>query len=183
MNQYNITQQRPECLLPPSHPLESGELALYYISLVIICIFVLEISAAYYTFGWRRYTKILYLLDAIIIFSSFILEVYFHFGAGTKAGRASAGLVVLRLWKIVRAIHAIAHSISLRNHMIMEEIEKARTILKEENLQAEKTIREQEIEIDNLMNLLRKTDTLTTPEQVNETTRRRAKSFNSVTLF
>jgi hypothetical protein len=183
MVQYNTTVQRDECLLPPTNQLEAAESALYYLSLVIICIFVLEILTAFYSFGWRRYKKILYLLDAIIVLVSFILEVYFHFGNTGKAGKATAGLVVLRLWKIVRAIHAIAHSISLRNRMIIEQIKRARAILKEEKMQAEKKIHEQEIEIHDLMNLLAKTGTQATPEQTKEFTRSSSKSFNSIIFF
>jgi hypothetical protein len=183
MEQYNTTQQRVGCLLPPTHQLEAGETFLYYISLIIICIFVLEIFGAFYAFGWRRYKKILYLIDAIIILVSFILEVYFHFSSNTKNGRASAGLVVLRLWKIIRAIHAIAHSISLRNIMIMEQVKKAREILEEEKIQAENTIREQEIKIDNLMNLLEKTKTPTNPEKIDEGIRRRANTFHQIAFF
>jgi len=144
---------------------------------------VLEIFGAFYAFGWRRYKKILYLIDAIIILVSFILEVYFHFSSNTKNGRASAGLVVLRLWKIIRAIHAIAHSISLRNIMIMEQVKKAREVLEEEKIQAENTIREQEIKIDNLMNLLEKTKIPTTPEKTDEGIRRRANTFHQIAFF
>jgi cell division protein FtsL len=183
MEQYNTTQQRDDCLIRPSQQLDDGELALYFISLVIICIFVLEILSAFYAFGWRRYTKILFLLDAIIVLTSFILEVYFHFGNALKAGRASAALVVLRMWKVVRAIHAIAHSISLRNHMIVEKIKEAETTLQEEIAEAEKTILEQKNKINDLTNLLEKTGTQTNPEQIDGFTRKRTKSFNSVTRF
>ena len=183
MEAYNTTEQRSSCLLPITHQTENVELALYYISLIIISTFVLEVLSAFYAFGWRRYTKILYLFDAIIVLSSFIMEVYFHFGNTVKAGRASGALVVLRLWKVVRAIHAIAHSISLRNHMIIEKIKGAQEILQKEILEAEKTIREQNIEINKLTILLEKTDTRTTPEQIDGFTQRRTMSISSVTLF
>jgi hypothetical protein len=143
---YNTTQQPSECLLPLSRSVDDGELALFYISLILISTFVLEIFAAFYAFGWRRYTKLLYLFDAIVVLVSFILEVYFHFGNVVKIGRAAAGLVVLRLWKIIRAIHAIAHTMALRNHIIVEEIEQAREMLNDEKLHAEKTIDQQCIE-------------------------------------
>ncbi|CAF1053488.1 unnamed protein product [Adineta ricciae] len=154
LEKYNVTEQRSECLLSPSTSTENAETALYYVSLVLISIFVIEILCAFYGFGWRRYTKLLYLLDAIIVIASFIMEVYFHFGNIGKAGRAAAGLVVLRLWKIIRAIHAIAHSMALRNHMIVTEIEKARNILNEEKVRAENVIRVQSMEIQELKNML-----------------------------
>lgn len=156
MQGYNATEQRSECLLELTHTVEHAELALYYTSLVLISVFVIEILLAFYAFGWRRYTKLLYLLDAIIVLASFVMEVYFHFGNVGKAGRAAAGLVVLRLWKIVRAIHAIAHSMALRNHMIVTEIEKARAILIEEKLQAEEMIEQQNNHIKELQDMLNK---------------------------
>ena len=181
--EHNITIQRGTCILEPSHHLETGELALYYISLVIICIFVLEILTAFYAFGWRRYLKILFLLDTIIVITSFILEVYFHFATSARAGRASAGIVVLRLWKIIRAVHAIAHSISLRNHVIIGEIEKARTILREEKFEAEKTVLKQQQIIDNFTYLMTQSNTPTTQEKTNQIIRRRAYTANPVTYF
>jgi hypothetical protein len=162
---------------------EAGELSIFYISLILISIFVLEILAAFYAFGWRRYTKLLYLFDAIIVLVSFILEVYFHFGNVGKVGPAVTGLVVLRLWKIIRAIHAIAHSMALRNHMIVTEIEQAQALLNVEKLQAEKTIHEQQMTIQDLTNRLEKNDKQITPEQNNEFPLSRDKSLECVTSF
>jgi hypothetical protein len=180
---YNTTQQPSQCLLPESPSVEAGELSIFYISLILISIFVLEILAAFYAFGWRRYTKLLYLFDAIIVLVSFILEVYFHFGNVGKVGPAVTGLVVLRLWKIIRAIHAIAHSMALRNHMIVTEIEQAQALLNVEKLQAEKTIHEQQMTIQDLTNRLEKNDKQITPEQNNEFPLSRDKSLECVTSF
>jgi len=183
MIQYNTTVQPTDCLLPESTQVENGELAIFYVSLLLISIFVLEILTAFYAFGWRRYTKLLYLLDAIIVFVSFVLEVYFHWGNVGKAGKAAAGLVILRLWKIIRAIHAIAHSMSLRNHMIVTEINKARMILNEEKIEAEETIQQQKIKIDYLADILEKNGIKTNQEQINGLNRSRANSLGSITLF
>jgi hypothetical protein len=179
MDQYNTTVQPTDCLLPLTSQVENGELAIYYLSLFLISIFVVEILVAFYAFGWRRYTKLLYLFDAIIVFASFILEVYFHFGNVGKAGKAAAGLVILRLWKIIRAIHAIAHSMSLRNHMIVTEINKAKMILNQEKIQAEQTIQQQNIQIDYLNDILQKNE----KQQINRLNRKRTNSLNSITLF
>ena len=180
MEHFNITEQREGCLIEPTPHLEKGELALFYTSYVIICIFVVEVLSALYAFGWRRFTKILFLLDAVIVFASFIMETYFHFGSATKAGRASAALVVLRMWKVVRAIHAIAHSISLRNHMIIEKIKEAEKALKEELRESEKIIYEQKMKIDGLTMLLEKNGMQSTPDEINESPRKRASSFSVI---
>jgi hypothetical protein len=111
------------------------------------------------------------------------LEVYFHWGNVGKAGKAAAGLVILRLWKIIRAIHAIAHSMSLRNHIIVTEINKARMILNEEKAQAEETIQQQKIQIDYFTEILEKNGIKTNQEQINQLDRSRANSLASITLF
>jgi hypothetical protein len=184
MIQYNTTKQRDNCLLPPSAQIDNVETALYYISLVLISIFVLEIFTAFYAFGWRRFTRILFLIDAFIVLVSFFLEVYFHFGAVAQVGDASAGIVVLRMWKIIRAVHAVAHAVTLRNHLIIEEIEHARQIVNEEKLRAEDTIEEQQDRINHLTELLQKpTKQSNSQQQSTSTVRRRANSLSSITFF
>jgi hypothetical protein len=183
MQLYNTTQQRSECLLPLSRSVDDGELALFYISLILISTFVLEILAAFYAFGWRRYTKLLYLFDAIVVLVSFILEVYFHFGNVGTIGPAVTGLVVLRLWKIIRAIHAIAHTMALKNHIMVEQLVQAREKVEDEERRAEKTIDQQWIDIEHLNNLVEKSGIQFTP-QLNKISRRsRAKSLDSITFF
>jgi hypothetical protein len=184
MEQYNTTKQRDNCLLPPTNKVETAETALFFVSLVLISIFVLEIFTAFYAFGWRRYTKILFLFDAFIVISSFILEVYFRFGNLGKVGSASAGVVVLRMWKIIRAIHAVAHAVTLRNHLIIEEIEHARQIVNEEKLRAEKTIEEQQKKINSLTELLEKSVKQGRLQQQNSVSvRKRANSMDSIMRF
>jgi hypothetical protein len=183
MEKYNVTDQRDNCLLPPTEQLENGETALYYISLILISFFVIEIFSAFYAFGWRHFTKILYLVDAIIVLVSFVLEVYFHYGGVGKAGRAAGGIVVLRMWKIIRAIHAVAHAVSLKNRMIIEEIKKAREIVNEEKLQAEETIHDQQNQINYLTDLLDKSGKQSFLEQDSGPVRNRAKSLDTITFF
>ena len=183
MEQYNTTKQRKDCHIRSNHRLETAELALFYVSFIIICIFVLEILSALYAFGWRRYKKLVFLVDAFIVLTSFILEAYFHFGTDIKAGRASAALVVLRLWKVVRAMHAIAHSISLRNRMIIDKIKKAQEALQEDIRQAEKTIYEQKMKIDDLTALLEKNGIRIILDQMNGFSRTRSASVAIVTRF
>jgi hypothetical protein len=183
MKQYNTTEQRDNCLLPPSAAIENGETALFYLSFILITIFVLEIFSAFYAFGWRRYTKFLFFFDAFIVLVSFVLEVYFHYGSIGKAGKASAAIVVLRMWKIIRAIHAVAHAVTLRNHLIIEEIEKAREIVNEEKDRAQQTINAQQDEINYLTDLLNKYKNDDMSEENNSFVRNRAKSFDITIRF
>src|SRR5690349_21148615 len=109
MSQYNTTEQRDSCLLPYSDDLHRGELFLFYFSVILLITFVSEVFLTFYAFGWKHYLNPLYLSDGLIVFASFIMEIYFHYGNIGRAGRAAAAIVILRLWKIVRAIHAVAH--------------------------------------------------------------------------
>lgn len=151
---FNATQQRDDCLLPPSPTSDVGEQCLFYFSFIILSLFVVEILVSFYAFGWRRYTKLLFLIDAFIVLASFIIGVYFHFGSVTKSGRSAVALVILRLWKIVRAIHAIAHSISLRNRLMIEKIQEAMTLMKEQKEEADERLEKERQKIDFLKDLL-----------------------------
>lgn len=154
MEEYNTTLQRDTCLLPHTPHLMRGELFLFYFSVLLLIIFVLEVFISFYTFGWRHYKNPLYLLDSLIVFASFIMEIYFHYGNIGRAGRAAAAIVVLRLWKIVRAIHAVAHSISVKNRLLIRKIQEAQTIIEEEKLQTETMLEKQHIKVEYLINIL-----------------------------
>ncbi len=166
MVEYNTTEQRATCLLPYSVSLSRGELFLFYCSVFLLIIFVFEIFISFYGFGWRHYKNPLYLLDAIIVFSSFVMELYFHYGYIGRAGRAAAALVILRLWKIIRAIHAVAHSITLKNRLLIKKIQEAQTIIEEDKLNTEKMLEKQDIKTEYLMNILKTIGKLPTSEHI-----------------
>jgi hypothetical protein len=166
MQAFNTTIQRDACLLPHSKDLFRGELFLFYFSLFLLIIFVLEIFISFYTFGWRHYTNLLYLSDGIIVLSSFIMELYFHYGNIGRAGRAAAAIIVLRLWKIVRAIHAVAHSITVKNRLLIKKIQEAQIIIEDEKSTTEQMLEKQEIKVEYLMHLLKTTGKSPTLEQI-----------------
>ena len=121
----------------------------------LLIIFVFEVFISFYAFGWRHYKNPLYLLDGIIVFASFIMELYFHYGNIGRAGRAAAAIVILRLWKIVRAIHAVAHSITLKNRLLIKKIQEAQIIIEEEKQTTEQMLQKQDIRVEYLANLLK----------------------------
>ncbi|CAF1187502.1 unnamed protein product [Adineta steineri] len=164
--EYNTTLQRDTCLLPYSVALSRAELFLFYFSVVLLIIFVLEIFLSFFTFGFQHYKNVLYLLDSIIVFTSFVMEIYFHYGNIGRAGRAAAAIVVLRLWKIVRAIHAVVHSITLKNRIIIRKIQEAQTIIEQEKSTTEKMLEKQEIKVDYLTNLLKTLSKLPSQEHI-----------------
>ncbi|UJR34902.1 hypothetical protein I4U23_027680 [Adineta vaga] len=164
---YNTTNQRDSCLLPYSLSLSRGELFLFYFSVLLLIIFVFEIFISFYAFGLRHYTNPLYLLDSLIVFTSFIMELYFHYGNLGRAGRAAAAIVVLRLWKIVRAIHAVVHSIILKNRLIIKKIQEAQILIEQEKESTEKMLEKQDIKVEYLTNLLKTYGKLPSNQQIN----------------
>jgi hypothetical protein len=156
MEEYHTTEQRDSCLLANSVQLDRADLFLFYFSVLLLSLFVLEILISLYAFGSKYYKNPLYLLDGTIVFSSFIMELYFHYGNIGKAERAAAAIVILRLWKIIRAIHAVAHSISLKNRLMLDRILEAKVLLEEEKQQEELTLEKQEIKVGYFINILSK---------------------------
>ena len=154
MEEYNTTIQRETCLLEYSSDLIRAELFLFYFSVLLLSLFVIEVFLSFYAFGWKYYKNPLYLIDAIIVYASFIMELYFHYGNIGRAGRAASAIIILRLWKIIRAIHAVAHSITLKNRLLIKKIQEAKILLEEEKEQTEKTLEKQDIKLEYLMNLL-----------------------------
>jgi hypothetical protein len=166
MEEYNTTEQRDSCLLPYSIHLSRGELFLFYFSVFLLITFVAEVFMTFYAFGWRHYKNPLFLTDAVIVFASFIMEMYFHYGNIGRAGRAAAAIVILRLWKILRAIHAVAHSITLKNRLLIKKIQEAQIIIEEEKQTTEQMLQKQDIRVEYLANLLKSIGKLPTTQQL-----------------
>ncbi len=108
----------------------------------------------------------MYLIDGVIVLFSFVLELYFHYGHIGRAGRAASAIILIRLWKIVRAIHAVAHSITIKNRMLIERIQEAQILLEEEKHQAEQTLEKQEIRVNYLVHILTNIGKLPTNKQI-----------------
>ena len=154
MEYYNTTEQRDTCLLEHSIHLKRAELFLFYISIVLLSIFVLEIFISIYALGSKYYKSPLYLVDGAIVFGSFIMEIYFHYGDIGNAERAASAIIVLRLWKIIRVVHAVAHSLTVKNQILIKKISEAKLLLEEEKEQIEQILEKQEIRLDYYVNIL-----------------------------
>ncbi|KIY50227.1 hypothetical protein FISHEDRAFT_71839 [Fistulina hepatica ATCC 64428] len=138
------------CVLPDSTSVTDAEWVLWALSVFLLALFVLELLASLFAFGWRHFTKILFAVDAIVVVASFILEIYFKFGDDGKLETNPSALIVLRLWKIVRAIHAIAHSIELKNQAIIKEIKGAKAEAEEEHSQTRDLLEREQLKLDYL---------------------------------
>lgn len=62
--------------------------------------------------------------------------------------------MILRLWKIVRAVHAVAHSLTMKNRLLIKKIEEAKVILEEERVLIEEILEKQNIKTDFYVQLL-----------------------------
>ena len=168
MKEYNTTKQRDHCIVEYSNHLHRTEVFLFYLSFLFICIFVLEVFVSLYALGWKYLTNRLYLLDGIVVIASFIMEIYFHYGNFGSARRAASTVIILRLWKIVRAVHAVAHSLTLKNRLLIKKIEEAKFILEEEREQIERNLEKQNIKLDYYANLLISLGKLPSQEQTDK---------------
>ncbi|PCH38112.1 hypothetical protein WOLCODRAFT_96517 [Wolfiporia cocos MD-104 SS10] len=86
---------------------------LAYVSLAINSLFLIEIPIATWAFGWRYYKpgshithSSLHFFDAVVIITTFVLEVVLR---GRERELASL-LIVLRLWRLVKLVQGIAVS-------------------------------------------------------------------------
>ncbi|KAG0034915.1 hypothetical protein BGZ82_005553 [Podila clonocystis] len=94
-----------------------------HISLAIVSMFMLEILIKLFAFGPRYFWRgtphwVLHLFDAVVIMTSFVLEIVLH-GVSQEL---SSLLIVFRLWRVIKLTGAVAIEVS--NH----EQEKARLL-------------------------------------------------------
>ncbi|EJT97927.1 hypothetical protein DACRYDRAFT_24849 [Dacryopinax primogenitus] len=138
------------CVLHESTALTGADWFLWALSVFLLCIFTLEIFASFFAFGLSHFYKPLYAIDALVVFASLIMEVFFKFADNGKSGSSPAALIVLRLWKIIRAIHAIAHSIELKNQSIINSVKQAMAESQAETAQLYGKLERTELRVDYL---------------------------------
>ncbi|KAJ3328772.1 hypothetical protein HDU93_001273, partial [Gonapodya sp. JEL0774] len=117
----------PSCTPPfaETAALEDGKLFLFALSVAILFLFTVEISVNVYARGWRIFVRSwVSILDAVVVVASLAMELGFRFSGLEQSGVGGA-IVVLRVWKIVRAMHAVAHSIEMRNQHVIRAIRHA----------------------------------------------------------
>ncbi|KAI7827103.1 hypothetical protein BC939DRAFT_501436 [Gamsiella multidivaricata] len=93
---------------------ETWFIALFgHLSLAIVSMFMLEILLKLFAFGPRYFWRgtrhgVLHLIDAMIIITSFMLEIFLH-GA---AEELTALLILFRLWRVVKLTGTVALEVS-----------------------------------------------------------------------
>ncbi|GAA6034805.1 hypothetical protein JCM8097_009307 [Rhodosporidiobolus ruineniae] len=122
------------CTMAPSHSREALENAIFGINISLLSVFMTEVLAAVYAFGPVTYcTSWVTLLDGFVVVTTLCLDVYFHMSKD-PAAKSPIAVVILRLWKIFRAIHAIGHALSLHFEQLMEASEEGRKKLEMERM-------------------------------------------------
>ncbi|GAA6009293.1 hypothetical protein JCM11491_004261 [Sporobolomyces phaffii] len=130
----HLTPAMFACSLAPSHSREMLESGIFGVNLTLLSIFTLDVIFAMYAFGPITYaTSWVTLLDGFVVLTTFVLDVYFHFSKDPNA-ESPIALVILRLWKIFRAVHAIAHALELHHSEMMEKAENGRQKLEWERI-------------------------------------------------
>lgn len=134
------------CLLHHSPSVVAGEWFLWGMSILLLSIFLIDILVALFAFGPRRFKKPIFAIDAVVIVASLIMELIFKLSPNIYDAKSTpAAMVLLRLWKVIRAIHAVAHSIELKNQSIIRKIKEAKMRVEEEHRIASQKIRQLEI--------------------------------------
>eukprot|EP00760_Papus_ankaliazontas_P005022 PhM_4_TR12341/c0_g1_i1/m.68819 len=109
----------PACRQHVPHSVHVAEDALLYTSVTILCIFLFEMSLKMVCFGPISWLKNpLHLLDFCVVLASLISELTLH---GSDRIAVSL-LVAVRLWKIVRIMHAVIEATTEPLHAKNEEL-------------------------------------------------------------
>jgi hypothetical protein len=119
----------PRCIFPESYSFDLTEWTLWCLSIFLLCIFVLDLTASAIAFGFKYFKQIVFAVDAVVVFISLILEVVFKFSNRGKLETSPSVIIILRLWKIVRCVHAIAHSLELKHQRDLEKEKGAKVAL------------------------------------------------------
>jgi len=93
--------------------------ALGIISLVFSCLFTAELIASIWAFGFRYFTSKFHCLDALVILSSFTVDVLLR---GIIEEVASL-IIILRLWRVFKIIEELSMGASEQMEGLQEKIE------------------------------------------------------------
>jgi hypothetical protein len=133
-----------ENIIPKDANFYKSELALSIIGLLILFVFVMEISVKVVLIGPRYLFHLWHLIDTLVVFSSFALEIYaiaakdyshlngvnhhkhiadtvkermIHLKSVGSSGILETGLlplIIVRMWKLVRVIESVIHSTEMK---------------------------------------------------------------------
>jgi len=119
-----------DCNDPPG-AVEATHLALFCLSCVILCLFLVEISMTIFALGLKFFKNPLYIMDAIVVSASLTIEIWAYTAAQDGGNQAQAKsiadvLIFVRLWRFVRIAHGIysvAHETIAEKVLEIKELE------------------------------------------------------------
>ncbi|GAA6061652.1 hypothetical protein JCM10212_002529 [Sporobolomyces blumeae] len=130
----HLTPAMFACSMAPTHSREMLESGIFGVNLALLTLFAADVFCSIYAFGPITYaTSWVTLLDGFVVLTTLCLDIYFHF-SNDPAAQSPIALVILRLWKIFRAAHAIAHALQLHYTEMMEKAEDGRKKLEWERI-------------------------------------------------
>ena len=123
------------------HDIEEAIEILGIFSIIILGVFLIELFAQIYAFGWNEWRKeTLHIFDLSIVLITFILEIVFH---GNESVESMVGLlIVFRLWRIVRVIHVTTEVLEYHDEQEDKEYEDKIKELSQENERLKKELKE-----------------------------------------
>jgi len=101
------------------------------ISLAFSCLFMLELIASVWAFGWSYFHSRFHCFDALVVVAGFVVDVLLH---GILEEAASL-VVILRLWRVFKIIEELSVGASEQTEELahrVEELEKENGLLKKE---------------------------------------------------
>ncbi|KAI8615580.1 hypothetical protein BC830DRAFT_286011 [Chytriomyces sp. MP71] len=108
--------------LKESDALIAGKAFLFWLSVSILFIFVIEIFLSVAVFGFKHLKNPIVGFDALVILTAVVTELYFHYSGLEETG--SNAVIILRILKIVRGMHAVAHAAAFQARERVHELEK-----------------------------------------------------------
>lgn len=109
------------------HLLEHLEEGFHIGSICILLLFNLDFLVRFYAFGYRYFLHLEVTLDFFIVFISLVLDVAFLINKNFK--QLLFLLIILRLWRVLRILHAIITAIKTPYERKIEKLIKKRRML------------------------------------------------------
>ena len=118
-----ISSKNAGCNESKHHEIHLIEEVLFWFTIVILFIFLIEVNLEMITIGPRVYfLQVFYLLDYVIVVVSVTLELLFHLEHKTGVADLTEMIIFARLWRFVRVGHAIVDVTSEITHQTYDEI-------------------------------------------------------------
>ncbi|KAI9333179.1 hypothetical protein DFJ73DRAFT_854638 [Zopfochytrium polystomum] len=94
-----------------SRDLWYGQEAIFWTSTCLLVAFAGDVLLHFYVEGWRMFRSIVACVDAVVVFGSLCITLSFKYTNTNIPGAGS--IIALRVWKIIRIMHAVAVSTNL----------------------------------------------------------------------